>query len=122
MGRKEAPRGIMEWVQGLEPLDWVTRRIVGWCSGYVFCLWRPRAAIFGSAVGATGFSRKRVYNNSAVAVVLELPFMTLNLCVSGHEFHAVLRDGTSTSRKKKNVEWLRCLKIRVVIQLSSEVN
>ena len=33
MGRKEAPSpgGVMEWVQGVEQLDWVTRSIVGWC-------------------------------------------------------------------------------------------
>ena len=57
MGRKEvlSPGSVM----GLGPGCGSTRfgRMM---LGMVFCLWWPRAAIFGNPVGATGVSRERV--------------------------------------------------------------
>ena len=38
--------------------------------GMVFCLWWPRAAIFGNPVGATGVSRERV----SLKVIIHLNF------------------------------------------------
>ena len=53
MTRDQAPgpRGIVGCVQGVEMLDLLNTRTLGWCAVWFFCLWRPGGAFFQIGLG-----------------------------------------------------------------------